>query len=136
MLRAWQKTLWWSAGMIVLITHSAWAVEQTVTPSRQTQAATTEQAAPQRVASKAEENALTIFDFESELEGWTIPDWAQTSADYAGKNLVASKEFASHGEGSAQIQVAFPGGKGTADMVGRARKAGLEVIEVKAKGGE
>ncbi|HEU4728416.1 MAG TPA: DUF2493 domain-containing protein [Kofleriaceae bacterium] len=35
-------------------------------------------------------------------------------------------------EGKPDLVVAFPGGKGTADMVRRAKAAGLEVIEVKA----
>ena len=34
-------------------------------------------------------------------------------------------------EGKPDIVVAFPGGVGTADMVRRARKAGVEVIEVR-----
>lgn len=33
-------------------------------------------------------------------------------------------------EGKPDLVVAFPGGRGTADMVGRARAAGIEVIEV------
>ncbi len=33
-------------------------------------------------------------------------------------------------EGKPDLVVAFPGGRGTADMVRRARKAGVEVIEV------
>ena len=33
-------------------------------------------------------------------------------------------------EGMPDLVVAFPGGKGTADMVRRAKKAGVEVIEV------
>lgn len=33
-------------------------------------------------------------------------------------------------EGKPELVVAFPGGSGTADMVRRARKAGVEVIEV------
>lgn len=35
-------------------------------------------------------------------------------------------------EGKPDLVVAFPGGKGTADMVRRARAAGVEVIEVPA----
>lgn len=35
-------------------------------------------------------------------------------------------------EGKPDIVVAFPGGRGTADMIAKARKAGIEVIEVKA----
>lgn len=33
-------------------------------------------------------------------------------------------------EGKPNLVVAFPGGRGTADMVRRARKAGVEVVEV------
>lgn len=33
-------------------------------------------------------------------------------------------------EGKPDLVIAFPGGRGTADMVGRARKAGIEVREV------
>ena len=34
-------------------------------------------------------------------------------------------------EGKPDLVVAFPGGKGTADLVSRAHQAGIEVIEVK-----
>jgi UDP-N-acetylmuramoylalanine-D-glutamate ligase len=33
-------------------------------------------------------------------------------------------------EGKPDLVIAFPGGKGTADMVRKARKAGVEVIEI------
>lgn len=33
-------------------------------------------------------------------------------------------------EGKPDIVVAFPGGRGTADMIARARKAGIEVLEI------
>lgn len=33
-------------------------------------------------------------------------------------------------EGRPDLVIAFPGGKGTADMVSRARQAGIEVIEI------
>jgi len=35
-------------------------------------------------------------------------------------------------EGKPGVVFAFPGGRGTADMVGRARRAGVRVIEVRA----
>jgi len=35
-------------------------------------------------------------------------------------------------EGKPDLVIAFPGGKGTLDMVTRARKAGIKVIEVEA----
>lgn len=34
-------------------------------------------------------------------------------------------------EGKPDLVIAFPGGRGTADMVSRAKKAGIEVIEVR-----
>jgi hypothetical protein len=33
-------------------------------------------------------------------------------------------------DGKPDLVIAFPGGRGTADMVARARKAGIEVIEI------
>jgi Lhr-like helicase len=33
-------------------------------------------------------------------------------------------------EGKPDLVIAFPGGRGTADMVGRARKAGIRVVEI------
>jgi YspA, cpYpsA-related SLOG family len=36
-------------------------------------------------------------------------------------------------EGKPDLVVAFPGGRGTADMVKRARMAGIEVMEIKAR---
>jgi hypothetical protein len=35
-------------------------------------------------------------------------------------------------EGKPDLVIAFPGGKGTADMVARAAQAGIKVIEVEA----
>ena len=37
-------------------------------------------------------------------------------------------------EGKPDLVIAFPGGRGTADMVRRARAAGVKVIEVEKKG--
>lgn len=37
--------------------------------------------------------------------------------------------------GKPDLVVAFPGGRGTADMVQRAKEAGVEVIEIKARKG-
>jgi hypothetical protein len=56
------------------------------------------------------EEALVIFDFEGSLQEWAIPEWAKTSADYVGKDLLPSQDFASHGSGSMQLLVDFPGG--------------------------
>lgn len=39
-------------------------------------------------------------------------------------------------EGKPDLVVAFPGGRGTADMVRRAREAGVEVIEIAGRTGD
>lgn len=58
--------------------------------------------------SAAEE--LAIFDFEEDgLREWLIPGWAKESTDYTAKDLLTSKDFASHGEGAMQMLVDFPG---------------------------
>lgn len=36
-------------------------------------------------------------------------------------------------EGKPDLVIAFPGGRGTADMVSRAKKAGVEVMEIPAR---
>lgn len=61
---------------------------------------------------------LVMFDFEEGLAEWVIPEWAMESTDYVGKELLASKDFASNGEGAAQLLVDFPGqGKWTGGYV-------------------
>ncbi len=59
---------------------------------------------------QAAQDELVIFDFEGTTHEWAIPDWAQTSKDYVGKSMSASTDFVSHGKGSLQLMVDFPGG--------------------------
>ena len=67
---------------------------------------------------------------------------ARAWADCFTKSITFAAYWRSHGkaagpirnqrmldEGKPDLVVAFPGGKGTADMVRRARKAGVEVID-------
>jgi YspA, cpYpsA-related SLOG family len=57
---------------------------------------------------------------------WSFPaDWKQY-----GKAAGAIRNQQMLDEGKPNLVVAFPGGKGTADMVRRALKAGIGVIEV------
>lgn len=57
---------------------------------------------------------------------WTFPaDWQKY-----GKAAGAIRNQQMLDEGQPDLVVAFPGGAGTADMVSRARRAGVEVIEV------
>lgn len=55
------------------------------------------------------------------------PDWTES-----GKAAGPIRNQRMLDEGKPDIVIAFPGGRGTADMVKRARKAGVEVKEVKA----
>ncbi len=62
------------------------------------------------LAACAEDGALVIFDFEDTTQGWAIPEWALTSADYVGKALGASQQVASQGKGAVELTAEFPGG--------------------------
>ena len=66
---------------------------------------------------------------------WAIANGVQLhefAADWAGYGPAAGplRNQRMLDEGKPDRVVAFPGGKGTADMVRRARKAGVEVFEV------
>jgi hypothetical protein len=69
--------------------------------------------------------------------------WAQT---YGFKHLPFEADWHTHGraagpirnqrmidEGKPELVIAFPGGRGTEDMKRRARDAGINVVEVKAR---
>jgi hypothetical protein len=62
---------------------------------------------------------------------WSIPQ-LRFPADWAkhGKAAGFIRNQQMLDEGRPTLVVAFPGGSGTADMVARARKAGVEVLEV------
>ena len=62
---------------------------------------------------------IVIYDFEDTLEGWTIPDWAQVSADYVGKELSVSTDKAEAGRSAMKLWAAFPGGRWTGAYVER-----------------
>jgi hypothetical protein len=68
-------------------------------------------------------------------EDWAIGhwcDWTEFEADWDthGKKAGPIRNQQMLEEGKPDVVVAFPGGKGTADMVRRAKKAGIEVIEM------
>lgn len=71
------------------------------------------------LAAHAQTTELVIYDFENGLDEWSIPDWAQTSADYVGKSLTASVDFVANGKGSLQLLAEFPGGKWTGAYIER-----------------
>ena len=79
-------------------------------------APTAEAAAPPTAPPKTE---ISIFGFEGSLEGWQIPDWASSSADYVGQALDVSDRQASEGRFSMTLQADFPGDRWTGVYVER-----------------
>ena len=63
------------------------------------------------------EDSTVLFDFESGLQGWEIPDWAYEKPDHVQKELNASNQYASEGKQSLEIDVEFPGGRWTGAIV-------------------
>ncbi len=63
------------------------------------------------IAALAEEKVL--YDFETGLEGWEIPDWAHEQDDYVADSVDASSDFASKGKNSLKVTANFPGKKWT-----------------------
>lgn len=66
---------------------------------------------------------------------WAVVNWTQFEeykADWDTYGLAAGplRNQRMLDEGKPDVVLAFPGGKGTADMVARARKAGVRVVEV------
>lgn len=51
-----------------------------------------------------------LYNFETGVEGWEIPDWAYEQDDYVGESLDVSDEFAAQGKSSLKMVVDFTGG--------------------------
>lgn len=67
--------------------------------------------------------------------GWAVINWCpweEYPADWKthGKAAGPIRNQQMLDEGNPDLVVAFPGGRGTADMVKRAKKSGVEVIEI------
>ena len=54
---------------------------------------------------------IVIYGFEESAEGWAIPDWAKSSADYVATGAAPSQRVAEEGQSSLEIQADFPGGR-------------------------
>jgi hypothetical protein len=52
---------------------------------------------------------IVIYGFEGSAEGWVIPDWAKSSADYVVSELAISSAYAKEGNQSLVLETAFPG---------------------------
>ena len=62
---------------------------------------------------------LVIYGFEDGTEGWVIPDWAKTSADYGVTEMSVSTTQAVEGTSSLEIRADFPGGQWSGAYVER-----------------
>ncbi len=62
---------------------------------------------------------LVVYGFEDGLQGWVIPEWAKSSADYVVTELSVSPEQAAEGHQSLRLQAAFPGERWTGGYVER-----------------
>ena len=75
------------------------------------------------------------FGADTMAYNWAVSSLVKTktfSADWDrhGKAAGVIRNQAMLDKGQPDLVVAFPGGRGTADMVRRARKAGVEVMEI------
>lgn len=61
--------------------------------------------------------SIVIFDFESTLQEWDIPQWAKESQDAVGRAVNPFQELASHGKGSMELLADFPGERWTGAYV-------------------
>lgn len=63
------------------------------------------------------EESEVLFNFETGLQGWEIPDWAYEKPDHVQKSIESSSNFASEGQNSLEMDVEFPGGRWTGGIV-------------------
>lgn len=73
---------------------------------------------------------------DSLAASWAAVEWTRYQEfparwDKHGKKAGPIRNQQMIDEGAPDLVIAFPGGVGTADMVKRAKKAGIEVIEIK-----
>ena len=66
---------------------------------------------------EAVQGEAVLFDFETGLQGWDIPDWAYEKPDHVQSNLGVSEYVASQGESSMKIDADFTGGRWTGAIV-------------------
>ncbi len=59
----------------------------------------------------------TFYDFETDMNGWEVPMWAEGKTDYVSKSAEQSSDMASRGQGSMKVAADFPGGLWTAALV-------------------
>ena len=62
---------------------------------------------------------VVVNSFESNVEGWKIPEWAKSSDDYVAEECRVSTEHADDGQAALEIRTAFPGHRWTGAYVER-----------------
>ncbi|MBI2885381.1 MAG: hypothetical protein HYY15_04325 [Candidatus Omnitrophica bacterium] len=62
-------------------------------------------------AAAAQASELVIYGFEGNAEGWSVPDWAKTSADYGVTEIAPSTTQAKEGASALELRVDLPGGQ-------------------------
>lgn len=63
------------------------------------------------LAASASAAEIVIYGFEGSPEGWQIPDWAKSSADYVGEELSISNAHQGQGQYALEVRLEFPGGR-------------------------
>lgn len=51
---------------------------------------------------------ITLFNFEKDPDGWTIPDWALDKKDHVAEEMGISEFHASNGKYALEVKVSFP----------------------------
>ena len=59
----------------------------------------------------------TFYDFEGDLQGWEVPQWALGKTDHVAKEVSISQDVASRGKSSMKVDADFYGGAWTAGLV-------------------
>jgi len=60
---------------------------------------------------------LVLYDFESTLDGWEIPEWALEKEDHVTRSIDRSQDFAKTGSSSMKLMTEFPGTQWTAAFI-------------------
>ncbi|MBF0252228.1 MAG: hypothetical protein HQL29_00280 [Candidatus Omnitrophica bacterium] len=62
-------------------------------------------------------NAYTISDFENDIDGWEIPNWAEEKQDHVATDIQLIKGISANGQYSLKVNSSFPGGQWTAAYI-------------------
>jgi len=59
----------------------------------------------------------TYYGFETDLQGWEIPQWSKDKVDYIAKGVSVSQDISSEGKSSMKIATEYPGEAWSASLV-------------------